>query len=233
MIKAKSPAKSRIQKSKNITKLQKANNPKKFKILAAGDIHGDTSLTKRLAERARKENVDLVILTGDLTFIEQSTANLIGPFAKVGKKVLLIPGNHETIATADFLAQIYPDVKNLHGYAVKMGNIGIFGAGGANIGPFTRLKESDLYDLLAKGFGKVKDSKFKIMVTHVHPSNTIIEKFTQFFRGSEGVERAIKKFKPDIALCSHVHEAAGIEEMLGKTRVIDVGREGKIIEIDG
>lgn len=210
----------------------KSKKSKKFKILAAGDIHGDTRLAQRLAERAKKENVDLVILTGDLTFIEQSTDNLIGPFVKVGKKVLLIPGNHETIATADFLTQVYPDVKNLHGYAVKMGGIGIFGAGGANIGPFTRLKESELYDLLAQGFNKIKDSKFKIMVTHVHPSNTLIEKFTQFFQGSEGVERAIKKFKPDIALCSHVHEAAGIEEKLGNTRVIDVGREGKIIEID-
>ena len=28
----------------------------KTKILAAGDIHGDTGLVKRLAERAKKEN---------------------------------------------------------------------------------------------------------------------------------------------------------------------------------
>ena len=69
------------------------------------------------------------------------------------------------------------------------------------------------------------------MVTHVHPANSVIEKFTQFFKGSDGVEKAIKKFKPDIALCSHVHEAAGIEENIGNTKVIDVGREGKIIEI--
>ena len=100
---------------------------KKLKILAAGDIHGDTSLTKRLAEKAKKENVDLVILTGDLTWAEQSTDNIIGPFAKAGKKVLLIPGNHETLATADFLAEVYPNTKNIHGYAMKFGDVGIFG----------------------------------------------------------------------------------------------------------
>ncbi len=43
---------------------------KKMKILAAGDIHGDTRLANELAKRAKKENVDLVILCGDLTFAD-------------------------------------------------------------------------------------------------------------------------------------------------------------------
>ena len=79
-----------------------------MKILASGDIHGDTMLAEKLAEKAEKENVDLVVLCGDLTQFEQSTEGIIGPFAKKGKKVLLIPGNHETVATADFLAELKP-----------------------------------------------------------------------------------------------------------------------------
>lgn len=204
---------------------------KKFKILAAGDIHGDSSLAQRLAEKAKRENVDLVILTGDLTFAEHPMHNVLRPFEKVGKKVLLVPGNHETIATTDLFTEIYPNTKNIHGYAVEFNGIGIFGAGGANIGPFSRMNESELYNLLAKGFKKIKDKKIKIMVTHVHPSNTLIEKFTSFFSGSYGVEKAIKRFRPDIALCSHVHEAGGIEEKIGDTKLVNVGREGKIIEI--
>ena len=38
----------------------------KLKILAAGDFHGDSKAAKKLAEKAEKEKVDLVILTGDL-----------------------------------------------------------------------------------------------------------------------------------------------------------------------
>ncbi|MEA3330010.1 MAG: metallophosphoesterase [Nanoarchaeota archaeon] len=201
-------------------------------ILAAGDIHGDEKLTERLAEKAVKENVDLVILTGDLTFFEKSTKNLIGPFERAGKKVLLIPGNHETNATANFLADVYPSAKNIHGYSVKIKGVGIFGAGGnSQVGPFSRFPESELYGLLKKGFENVKESKVKIMVTHSHPSKTLIEKFTPFFKGSSGIEGAIKKFQPDFALCSHVHEAWGIEEKIGKTRLINVGREGKILKI--
>ena len=40
---------------------------KKLKILAASDLHGDSKATKRLAETAKREDVDLVVLCGDLT----------------------------------------------------------------------------------------------------------------------------------------------------------------------
>jgi uncharacterized protein len=200
-----------------------------MKILASGDIHGDTRLAKRLADKAVKENVELVVLCGDLTYAEQSLENIIGPFVAKGKKVLLIPGNHETVATADFLAQYY-GVKNLHGLSVKYKDIGFFGCGGANIGVF-QLDEKEIFSMLEKGHKKINYLKKKIMVTHVHPTSTKMERFTDIFPGSEGVKRAIEKFQPDIALCSHVHEAEGIEEKIGKTRLINVGRKGKIIEL--
>jgi len=199
-----------------------------MKILATGDIHGDISLARKLADKAEKENVDLVILCGDLTYREMSTQGIIGPFKEKGKQVVLIPGNHETIATADFLAQQY-DAVNLHGYSIKKGDIGLFGAGGANIGLF-QLSEEEIYDLLKKSHEKIKDLKTRIMVTHVHPAESKMEHFTKFFPGSKGIKKAIDVFKPDILLCSHVHEAEGIEEKIGNTKVINVGKKGKIIE---
>jgi len=202
---------------------------KKLRILASGDIHGDTNLVKKLAEKAKREDVDLVILCGDITNADQSASNLIGPFVKNHQKVLLIPGNHDSFATADFLAELY-GVKNIHGYSVVYSDVGIFGCGGANIG-LNQLDEKEIYDTLKKGFDKIRELKKKIMVTHVHPSESKMEKFTQLFPGSDGVKKAIDKFKPDLLLCSHVHEAEGIEEMIGKTKVINVGKLGKIIEL--
>ena len=202
---------------------------KKFKILAAGDIHGDSRQAEKLAVFAKEENVDLVILSGDITNFDKPTRNLIAPFKKMGHKVLIIPGNHDSFATADFLAEFY-GVKNIHGYSAKYENLGIFGCGGANIG-LEALDEEEIFSTLKQGFQKIKSLDKKIMVTHVHPTNTKIEKFTRFFPGSDGVEKAIRKFQPDILLCSHVHEAEGIEEIIGKTRVISVGKKGRIIEI--
>lgn len=200
-----------------------------MKILAAGDLHGDTRLAKELAEKAEKEKADLVILCGDLTLAEQSTEGIIGPFLAKQKKVLFVPGNHETIATADFLAELY-NITNLHGYSIKYKDIGFFGCGGANIG-LSQLSEKEIFETLKKGFANIKDAKKKIMITHIHPSGTMMEKFTQFFPGSNGIKKAIEEFEPDLLLCSHVHEAEGIEEKLGKTKVINVGKKGKIIEV--
>ncbi len=219
----------KIRKETGKVQKKKQNQKDKFRIFSAGDIHGDTRVAEKLAEQAAKKHADLVVLCGDLTYADQSTKNIIGPFKKKNMKVLLVPGNHETVATADFLADVY-SVKNIHGYSVRYKDIGMFGAGGANIG-LHQLSEKELYDLLKKGFDKIKYLDKKIMITHVHPSGTRMEKFTQFFPGSKGVRRAVEKFKPDILLCSHVHEAEGLEEKIGKTRVINVGKRGKVIDI--
>jgi len=202
---------------------------KKLKILAAGDIHGDTSLAKKLANKAEKENVDLVVLCGDLTYFETTTSGIIGPFVKKKKKVLLVPGNHESVATADFLAEVY-GVKNIHGYSVKYKDVGLFGCGGSNIG-LNQIDDEETYGLLKKGFNRIKYLKKKIMVTHTHPEGSLMEKFTNIFPGSKGIRKAVDKLKPDLLLCSHVHEAEGIEEMIGKTKVVNVGKKGKIIEL--
>ncbi len=207
------------------------NKPKttsKTKILAIGDIHGDTGLVKRLAERAKKENVDLVILAGDLTFAEQSTDYIVGPFIKAKKQVLLIPGNHESLATIDFLAQAYPNTKNIHAGSFRKDNLGIFGAGTANIG-IHQIPDSEIFKALNKGHEEIKTAEKKVMVTHMHPFGSKAEMFG--FQGSKAIRKAIEKFNPNILVDAHIHEAAGMEETIGKTVVINVSRKERIFEI--
>ena len=200
-----------------------------MKILAAGDIHGDSRLAEKLAKKAEKEKIGLVVLCGDLTISDQVNVPIISPFTKRKIKVILVPGNHETLATADFLAELY-GATNLHGYSIKIDDVGLFGCGLANIG-VSGLKEKEIFEILKKGYQKIRNSKTKIMVTHAHPDGSLMGKLTSFFPGSKGIKKAVTTLKPDILLCSHVHEAEGIEEKIGKTRVINVGREGKILKI--
>ena len=200
-----------------------------MKILAAGCLHSNSDLIERLAVQAEEENVDLVVLAGDLTFGEESTDNIIGPFVNRNRKVALIPGNHETTATADFLAERY-GVANLHGYGLNHGEVGLFGCGGANVGLF-QLTEDEIFSHLKKSHKYVEQAKKRIMVTHVHPAESMMEQFSNLVKGSTGVTRAIDAFKPDILLCSHVHEASGLEETIGSTRVVNVSKTGKIIEV--
>ncbi len=213
-----------MAKNKSNDKKTDKKMQKKLRILAAGDIHGDSKLSKSLAEKAKKEHVDLVILTGDITSPVESK-NLIKPFKDKHQKVLLIPGNWDSFATVDFLAELY-GMRNIHGYSVKYHDVGIFGAGGA-LGFDTSDKE--LFNTLKRGNSALKGVEKKIMVTHMHPKDSKSE--FSGIEGSEGIKKAIKKFKPDFLLHAHIHEAEGLEEQIGKTKVINVGKKGKIIEI--
>ena len=200
---------------------------KKLKILAASDLHGDSKQFIKLAERAQEENVDLVVLCGDLTS-PLETNNIIKPFKDKGKKVLLVHGNHDGVVLGDLLADLY-NVKNLHGKYANYYHAGFFGCGGANVG-LDALSDEEAFEVLKNGFYYVKNSEKKIMVTHVHPEGTIVDKMFPNW-GSKGVRKAIDTFKPDLLLCGHVHEAEGVEDLIGKTKVVNVGRNGKIIEI--
>ena len=201
---------------------------RKTKILAVGDIHGDTGLVKKLAEKAKRKDVDLVILTGDLTTAEDNTENLVGPFVKAGKKVLLLHGNHDSIATMNFLTEFYPDTKNLHGYSVMQNDVGIFGAGGADFG-INPTTEKDFKELIGKAHSTIKDVKKKVLVTHMHPSGSKSE--FSGFEGSKSIRNAIEKYKPDFAVFGHIHEGGGMEEKIGRTKAINVSRKEKIFEI--
>lgn len=132
------------------------------------------------------------------------------------------------MATANFLAEMYPDSKNIHGYSFKTKDVGIFGAGGADLG-MTNIGDKEMFSTLKKAYEGIKGMKKKIMLTHMHPEGSASE--FSGFPGSKGIRKAIELFKPDILIHSHIHEAEGIEDIIGNTKVINVGRKGRIIEL--
>ncbi len=203
-----------------------------MRILAFGDIHSDKRKAEELAERAKKEKVDLVVITGDITYAESSIEGIIGPFAKHGIKVLMVPGNHESNATVRFLESLYSNSKNLHGTYQIHNRVAFFGAGGANTGP-NNVSESEIEKLLSKAHTYLSGSKSKfskkVMVTHLHPRDTKSDSFG--FEGSRAIRRAIEKFQPDIALFSHIHEGAEMYDLIGQCKAINVGRKGMIVDI--
>jgi putative phosphoesterase len=199
-----------------------------MKILAASDLHGDKDVAVSLANKAIENNVDLIILAGDLTLSDNLNKYMLKPLKDTGKKILILSGNHDSPATIDFLAEYYKLHKIENTYYIHE-NIGIIGRGGANIGPFA-LEEQKIFEDIKANHEKIKNLDKKILVTHVHPSGTLAEKMTNVFPGSTGIKKAIEELQPDIAICGHVHEAEGLEEQIGKTRIINVGEKGKIIE---
>jgi hypothetical protein len=201
-------------------------NSGKIRILAIGDTHGDRGLIRKIAEIAEKEKIDIIILAGDITLAEYTLDYVVGPLKNKVEHVLLLPGNHESIATVDFLAEKY-NMHNLHGKSFKKGHVGIFGAGTALMGPHA-IPEIEILRTLEKSHNEIQDSAVKIMATHIHPFGSKSE--FSGFEGSKAVRDAIEKFQPDIAVNAHIEEAAGVEELIGKTKVINISRKERIFE---
>jgi len=199
-----------------------------MKILTASDIHADKNAVKKLANKAAREKADLVILAGDLTYFDMDWKGMIGPFLEKKKQVLFVPGNHDSLGTAAVLVKKY-DIKNLQDYSVIIDDVGFFGCGGANIGlNFT--DEDDFFETLYRGFRYIKNAKKKVMVTHLHPSGSMVEK-KGGFEGSEAIRKAIETFKPDVHIFGHIHETEGLEEKIDNTVSICTGKKGKIVEV--
>jgi uncharacterized protein len=199
-----------------------------MKILAISDTHGDRSFMEEMAVKGAKEKVDLVILAGDILDMDQHTPGLLQPFKDKGLEIAVLPGNHEGMAEIHSWVENY-DAKNLHGYSLKVGDVGIFGCGYADIGTH-QLNDEQFFNTLKQAHESIKDAKKKLMVTHVQPNDSIIGMKMPGW-GSSGVRKALEEFKPDLHICGHIHETHGIEEVIGGTKVINVGKTGKIIEL--
>ena len=195
---------------------------KKLKILAAADLHGDFDVAKKLSVKAKKNKVDLVVLAGDIYGYNEGNEGILGAFRKAGQKIVFVPGNCDFDEECEMLER---EGKNIHNYYVTYGGVGIAGIGNPNwkLG----LNENDLSNI-KKNFERMKPSK-RILVSHLHAEGTAAE-----FSGIPGekvLKKAVKEFKPDLLISAHIHEAEGIEDKIGKTRVVQVGRRGKILEI--
>ena len=203
-----------------------------MKILAASDIHGDLQAAELLAKKAKKEKADLIILAGDLSVFGNGLEGLLKPFKEADKKVALIPGNHDSEADIFMLKKRYPDtIYDLHNYSFKIGDVGFFGCGLANIGP-NELSEAEIKQRIQSSYNYIKGSKKKVMVVHVPPYDTKLDTLGRTMKiGSTAVREMIEKTKPDTCICGHVHETFNLEDELGGTKIINAGPKGKIIEI--
>ncbi len=198
-----------------------------MKILAIADTHGDSSLVKKVGELADKEKVDLILHAGDLTWFDREDKGILKPLTKNGREVLMIHGNHDSLGTIRNLTQVYPTSIDLHKKGIEREGIGFFGSGTTDWG----FKEDSeiVFKELAEGHKRIKHLKKKIMVSHCPPVGSAIELLG--FPGSYGVRDAIKKFKPDVVICGHIHEGRGLIEEIGGAKVINAAFTPIIFEI--
>ncbi len=204
-----------------------------MKIISFGDIHEDFS--NLIPLKNELENADLVIVTGDLTNYNgrKEAEKIIDEIMKYNENILAQLGNLDQPEIDDYLTE---KGINLHRNGFIKDDIGIFGVGGSNPTPFntpTEFSEDEIEAFLLDGIDKVKGAKFKIMVPHMPPKDTKLDIISAGVHvGSQSVRDFILKYKPDIALSGHIHEARG-SDTIENTLVFNAGmfREGGYVVI--
>ena len=202
-------------------------------IISFGDIHEDTQNQNKLADELKA--ADIILVSGDLTTYhgKASAETVINSIRKHNNKILAQPGNLDQGEVGDYLSS---EKINLHGNGYIFGNVGIFGVGGSNQTPFntpTEYSEDEIKGFLYSGYKKIEACEIAIMVPHMPPNNTNVDKVASGMHvGSKSVREFIEEYKPDICICGHIHEARG-KDFIGDTRVLNAGMfgDGGYIEI--
>src|SRR3989338_7477710 len=201
-----------------------------MKILAFTDIHGSLSALRRIGQKTKSQNPDLLVCAGDVTIFERGIIGILRRLNKFNKKIVMIHGNHEDDKTLFRLSKLFKNIIFIHKNYFVQDNVMFLGYGGGG------------FALVDKEFEKIAITKFKqviknnqdkkiILVTHAPPYKTRLDKLMQGHCGNKSIRNFVERNKIDLLICGHLHENFGKEGKIGRTKVINPGPFGKIGEI--
>jgi Icc-related predicted phosphoesterase len=200
-----------------------------MEILIISDVHNDVENLMEYMDKISLLNFDVIVFPGDFSdvppkgFSSLDISRIILEELKVfNKPILALPGNWDK----DIIKFLEEEGISIHGNGKIINGVGFYGFGGART-PFNTSyepSEEEIEKGLEKGYEMVKEAEVKVQVTHAPPFNTKLDVvYTGAHVGSVAVRKAIEKFKPVLAISSHIHEARGTDEMDG-TKLINSGR---------
>ena len=205
-----------------------------MKIIAFGDIHMATGEARRIPGI---READLVILNGDLTNCGgvREVKAVLDDILCLNPNVLAQFGNMDRPEVNDYLENL--DL-NLHGQARLVGGeVCLVGVGGSNPTPFrtpSEFPEQELLRLAEQAMGqgleyrKLAEPLHRrsiplILVCHAPPFSTKIDAlFSGRHVGSTALRTVIEKYRPDLCITGHIHEAKG-REILAGTPILNPG----------
>jgi Icc-related predicted phosphoesterase len=195
-----------------------------MRILALSDFHNHYALLPHLERLA--QDADIVIDAGDFTVFEDEMEETLRRYASWGKPILLIHGNHESAPSVEkACARTQGAVRFLHQQDIDILGVRIIGWGGGGFNEYDGRFESWTASLL-------RDDRPTILVTHPPPSGTTLDLTDSNHVGSKSLRAFIERFQPDFSLSGHIHYTQGAEDRIGRTRCINLGPKGRIIDIE-
>lgn len=196
-----------------------------MKILAFADTHGDGQALETI--RTKSDNVDLIICAGDLTVFGHEQQKLVDFLDNIGKKVIMLHGNHEDKNSLKKMCDNSKNIKFCHDEIVDFGEIILVVHGGGGF-----ISRSNSFEVSKKKFAEAIKEKKSIFITHAPPYNTKLDiPYKNSHCGSKSYRDFIDEAQPNIAISGHIHECFGKKEKIGKTIAVNPGPKGIIITL--
>ena len=85
-----------------------------MKVLAFVDLHGSEKALLGLKKKLRTEKPDIICCSGDISIVDRNTTDMIAELDNLGKRLLIIPGNHEDEKNLEMLCRFCENVMYLH-----------------------------------------------------------------------------------------------------------------------
>ncbi|MEM0364559.1 MAG: metallophosphoesterase [Candidatus Nitrosocaldus sp.] len=205
-----------------------------IRILAFSDIHGDRELVARLKDTLSisRASIDVAVCCGDITPVHGNTIEAARMIGDLGVRTLVVPGNFE-MPNDMRMACKELNWTDLHGKYIEVKGYVFAGCGGGNISPFStpyELGEDQFNELLSKLKGINRDGRL-VLLTHCPPYGIVDEPRKGMHVGSNAIASYVIQEKPLAHFCGHIHEQGGKEGMLEGSRIINVARNIRIVEL--
>src|SRR3989338_8211485 len=84
-----------------------------MKFLAFTDLHEDKEMLSELVKRAAKQDIDFIVCCGDISTFGNGLQYNFKKLNSLGKKVYVLPGNHEEGPEFAGIVAKYPNLVNL------------------------------------------------------------------------------------------------------------------------
>ncbi len=198
-----------------------------MKVLACSDVHASAKAMKELQKKAKF--VDLIICCGDFTVFGNGILQLLKMFQSFPKQVLLIQGNHEDHLDLEKICKAFPNILYLHNKAIIIDNYFFFGNSGNGFTHVDEIFEQEIKKVIPY-LKKYKDYK-KVLLTHAPPYGTKADLIIDRHCGNKSIKNFIIEQKIDFHFCGHIHEGAKTITEVHKTKVINSGPYGMIVNI--
>ena len=201
-----------------------------MKLLAFTDIHGSQIALKRIGQEIKTHNPELLVCAGDISIFEQGIFNVLRKLNNLNKKTIIIHGNHEDESTFLKCSKLFKNIIFIHKGHFIFDNVLFLGYGGGGFSIIDRAFERASEGKFKKIIKANKDKKI-VLLTHAPPYKTKLDKLVQGHCGSKSIRKFVEKNKVDLLVCGHIHENFGKEDKIKRTKVVNPGPFGSIINI--